>query len=454
MTRPIPAPEPPAGWGPGRRLVYALAMSVFALLYLPAFIRKGKHGAGLSERLGRLAPGDRERLGRASKVIWVHGVSVGEVTLAFRLGDEIRRREPATTLLYTVTTRTGRQVAERLRRPDDVVAYCPIDFDFAVRRFMDGWRLAAAVLMETEIWPVLIRRWAERGVPVTIANARISDKAYPGYSRVRGWIGPVLRQVGRICAQSLEMAERYRRLGATESSLRVTGNLKYDWAPPPPAEAVSARIARRDPGSSFILLAASTHQGEEQILFDIYTRIKAQYPYFQMVVAPRHPERLASVLKEAERARVECELLSGSGVSQGKVLLVDQMGVLGSLYPAAHVVFVGGSLVPVGGHNPIEPAYFGKPVLFGPCVANFREIAADFVKAGAAVSVPDAEGLEKEVLRLLSDPVERERMGARALEWVSSQRGALSRTVDQILSMDGAGSSGAPVGTGDKGRSR
>lgn len=319
---------------------------------------------------------------------------------------------------------------------------------------MHGWRATTAVLMETEIWPVLIDRLCRSGVSVLIANARISDKALPGYRRVRGWIGPVLRQVRRILAQSPEMAGRYAQLGAAEGSVLITGNLKYDWVPPAPCEVEGARIASYRSAASFVLLAASTHEGEEQILFDIYTRIKAQYPYFRMVIAPRHPERVAAVVKEAERMVGGCDLLSRPDTSQGKVLLVDKMGVLGSLYPAADVVFVGGSLVPVGGHNPIEPAYFGKPVLFGPWVANFREITADFVKAAAAVSVTDADGLEKEILRLLSDPAERARMGGRALELVQSQRGALARTVDQILSMDGAGSSGAPVGTGHKGRSR
>lgn len=444
MTRPIHEPERGGGWGWGRRCVYALAMGLFALLYLPTFIRKGKHGAGFSERLGRLDPRDRARLARASKIIWIHGVSVGEVTLAFRLGGEIRRRQPETLLLYTVTTRTGREVAERLRQEADVVAYSPIDFHFTVRRFMSGWRATTAVLMETEIWPALIHRLDRSGVPVLIANARISDKALPGYGRVRGWIGPVLRQVRRILAQSPEMAERYRRLGAAEGSVLVTGNLKYDWAPPAHSGAETARVAGYRSGPSFVLLAASTHEGEEQILFDIYTRIKAQYPYFRMIIAPRHPERLAAVIKDAERICGGYGLLSGPDASPEKVLLVDKMGVLGSLYPAADVVFVGGSLVPVGGHNPIEPAYFGKPVLFGPWIANFREITADFVKAAAAVRVTDADGLEKEILRLLSDPAERAGMGGRALELVRSQRGALARTVDQILSMDGAGSSERP----------
>lgn len=454
MTKLTPGPDETAGWGAGRRLIYVLAMSVYALICLPAFFRKGKHRTGLSERFGGLRPADRSRLARSPRVIWIHAVSVGEVTLAFRLGDEIGRRQPGTALLYTVTTRTGREVAERLRRPGDVVAYGPIDFEFAVRRFMAGWRSCAVVLMETEIWPVLIRRLDACGVPVTIANARISDKALPAYLRVRGWVGPVLRQVDRICAQSSEMAERYRRLGASEASIRVTGNLKYDWAPAPASEAESARMAEFRSDPSFVVLAASTHEGEEQILFDLYTRIKAQYPYFQLIIAPRHPERLASVIRQAERARGGYELFSRSGAVRGGILLVDQMGVLGRLYPAADVVFVGGSLVPVGGHNPIEPAYFGKPVLFGPHVANFKEIAADFVKAGAAVCVPDAEGLEAEFLRLLSDPAEGKRMGGRALEWVGSQRGALLRTADQILSMKGTGPAGTIVGTGHKGTSR
>ncbi|MCG3176231.1 MAG: 3-deoxy-D-manno-octulosonic acid transferase [Candidatus Omnitrophica bacterium] len=452
MTKPIPAPDrASAGWGTAARAVYAVAMALYVIVSLPTLVRKGKLSRGLRERLGRPDEALARALRDGRPTVWIHAVSVGEVALAFRLGEALGRLRPDLRRLYTVTTVTGREVAERSKKAGDLVCYCPVDLGGSVGRFLEGWRPHALVLLETEIWPELIRGVRRAGAPVCIVNARLSDKALPGYRKVRRWLAPVLAQVELICAQSQEMAARYIGIGARPGAVRVTGNLKYDWAPTDPGAEWSERMTAYRRSDAYLLLAASTHEGEEQILFEMYGRLKAQYPCFQMAVAPRHPERLSAVARVADRSCGGHTLFSERRPDPGRPLIVDRMGVLGALYPAADVVFVGGSLVPVGGHNPIEPASYGKAVLFGPSMVNFKTVAGDFLRAGAAIQVADAAELEREVLRLVQDPAARQEMGRRASDLVRAQKGALDRTVESILAF-GAGARAGVDQPLDKGR--
>lgn len=420
------------------KLLYRVLFFLFSIFYLPSFFLKGKHRDGFGERLGYVPDPVRKRL-TGKKVIWLHAVSVGEVLLALRFLEQFRGKDPEAVFLLTVTTHAAREVALRAKKERDEVLYFPADFRGAVRRFVGVLRPQIVVIFETEIWPCLLWELSSKGIPVFLVNARISDKAFGAYRKIRFFMSGLLNLMQGIGAQDERMRRRFIELGALPEKVIVTGNLKYEVNPAEETAEPWVRAVRESAGDKevFYFVAGSTHEGEEEILFRMLPSLLSQRPNLRMVVAPRHPGRFDSVLRKARvmgiGAQKISELLERRTDRSESTLILDKMGVLSGLYSMADLVFVGGSLVPVGGHNPAEPAHFGKPILFGPWMQNFKDMSEEFVRAGAGCRVSDAAELEIEILNLMKDAGRRNRIGSAARELVRRHQGSTEKNLCMIL---------------------
>lgn len=422
------------------KILYNIFFSVFALLYLPSFYFKGKSAAGLGSRLGRIPEETRAQL-EGKEILWVHAVSVGEVALAIRLLTDWRERFPGKKFVLTVTTVAGREVAQRQISPADILLWYPVDFAFSVRRFIGTLKPQAVVILETEIWPNLLWELSRKKIPVFIFNGRISDRAYPKYLRIRSFMRPILNLFSGIGVQDETMRRRFEALGAEPSRLAVTGNIKFDWQPPKAVseEAITVIRTHRQP-SHFLMLAVSTHAGEEEILFDLYKNKIKENPNFRLFIAPRHLSRISAIEAAAAKSGVEMKSVFSDpnnrydeGI-QCPVLIVDRMGVLPAFYEAADLVFVGGSLVPVGGHNPVEPAYYRKPILVGPYMQNFEEMTRAFLEAGAITQITRSADLAQVTQGFMSDPVKCSAAGEAAKSFVQREGGAILKNTQTFLS--------------------
>ncbi len=435
MTRRTRAPKNPMIF-----FIYDLLFCCFALAYLPFFFLKGKHRGGFGSRFGAVPQSVTASL-KGRSVVWIHAVSVGEIGLAVRLASVLKERcSPSLRVVFTTTTLAGREVAEKIKSPEDTVLYFPIDLTFCIRRFIRGISPKAVILLETEIWPNLIRELHRRRVPAFIVNGRISDKAIAKYRLVRFFMRHVFENLSGIGAQNEAMRARFLSVGAAADRVQVTGNMKFDWQPVQ-AQLSAAVLARKrlKTNGAFLLVAGSTHEGEEELFFNL-SRSVEKTAGLVCLVAPRHLERLSSVVSRAAKAGVSASLFSqGNGAAgPGSVFILDQMGILPSFYEIADVVFVGGSLVPVGGHNPVEPAYFGCPILFGPHMNNFADIKEEFKREQAAFEVQDAKALEEQVLRLMKEPALRKSAGEAAYRLVQKNQGAARRNIETFIQPLGA----------------
>lgn len=412
--------------------VLQLAWPWIAWKVAPA--RGRRHLAGLSERLGRCPP----RLGQRP-CIWIHGVSVGEIRAAAPLIDALERELPGYEVVLSTTTGTGQEVARR-GYPDRRVFYYPLDLSFSVRRCFDAIRPDLVVLVELEIWPNFLGEAWRRRVPVALVNGRISEKSYRGYRLVRRWLFDPIGKIGRFCVQDETYAERFRRLGIPARQIHITGSMKYDQLRVA-ADADGAAV-RRDMGvgeGEAVIIGGSTHPGEERALLLAYQRLRARLPGLRLVLVPRHTERtdevrrLITELGEQPVRRTE-RLRAGGGapLPPGAVLLVDTIGELGRLYAAADVVFVGGSLIPHGGQNMLEPALLGKPTAFGPSYENFIEPVERLLVAGGARLIAGEAELERALGELLERPEAARAMGERGRQALLAARGATARTVAVI----------------------
>ncbi len=422
-------------------LLYNILFFLFACVYLPMFALKGKFGKGFAARFGSVGPDLLEALA-GHRPVWVHAVSVGEVALAVSLVNRLRERLPGAKFLLTTTTNTGYAVAKKIKNEEDALTFFPVDFPWSVNAFLDSTDPSMLILLETEIWPNLLRGLSKRRVPVLIANGRISDRAFSRYLAVRFFLRRVFRKMEAISAQDERMRSRFIALGASPDQVSVNGNLKYDWEPSPAQEEAASGLKHALRSSSQkLLIAGSTHEGEEEIFFQTYAVLRRTFPQARLLIAPRHLERLPSIEKAAERAGLHpvrvstASYRSLTGAGEGDVWLLDQVGVLAPLYECAWLVFVGGSLVPVGGHNLAEPAYYSKPILFGPHVQNFLEMASEFKAGGGAIEVADAGELRREWEKALREPECLIAMGRASRELVRKHQGATQKNVEWILSM-------------------
>ena len=414
-------------------LLYSLLSAAALALAAPWLawqaLRHGKYRDRWWERLGRL-PAALAADGRPT--LWLHAVSVGEVLSAVPLATAFRRGHPEWRLLVSTTTATGQAMAAQRLAGLDGLFYFPLDFRWVVRRVLRHLRPSLIVIVETEIWPNLLRSARADGIGVALVNARISDRSFPRYRRVRRWLGPVLAQFDLLCAQSEDTAARLRALGAPADRVRVTGSLKFDVATPAARSVadITAHLEGRP-----VLLAASTLEGEDEILLETFDRLRRQRPDACLVLAPRHPERFDDVaaLAAATAWRVtRRSALASRATGTMDVLVLDTIGELAALCGAATVVFVGGSLVPAGGHNILEPARFGRPIVVGPSMSNFAEITRLFLEAGALVQVPDAAAARAEILALFDDAPRRDALGVAARGVLEQHRGAVDRTMQEV----------------------
>lgn len=428
------ARRPPGDIGqyPGKprehmRFLYTVAL--YAALPL-VLLRLWLRGAGNPAYRRRW----RERFGRFPHApppgaIWIHAVSVGEAIAAFPLVQRLRERHPERPLVFTTTTPTG---SERVVRQFGAAVhhgYLPYDLPGAVARFLDRTRPALAVILETELWPNMYAACAARGIPLVVANARLSARSAAGYRRLAALTRATLRRVTLVAAQTEEDAARFLALGAPADRVRVTGNLKFDLALPADLMERGAALRRAWGAPRPVWIAASTHEGEEEQILAAHAQARAQLPRLLLVLVPRHPERF-------DRVAALCAA-HGYGVvrrseqrpcdARTDVFLGDSMGELLLFYALADLAFVGGSLVPAGGHNPLEPAALARPVLHGPHMFNFAEIARRLREAGGSREVADAGALARAIGECLTQPALCRASGEQGRAFVTHNRGALER---------------------------
>lgn len=420
--------------------VYSLAIVLLALVLSPWFlyqaIRYRKYVGSLGQRMGVL-PVSFNLDGDES--IWIHAVSVGEALTARALIPELRDRYPDLKIFLSTTTMTGQQIARERLADVDAVFFFPFDLQPFVSRTLRLVRPRLFIMMETEIWPNLLRACRKSGVKTMVVNGRISSRSYPRYRLVRGFFRRVLDDVDRFCMQSEESARRIIDIGADPDRVLVTGSLKFESLESPAAAAGrgAGRVLRffRIPESRPVLLAASTMRGEETAALAAFAAVRRTHPSALLILAPRKPERFGEVesLARGEGLRVvrRTDLVVDSEPS-ADVVILDTIGELAHLFHVATAVFVGGSLVDHGGHNILEPAVHGKAIVFGPHMQNFAEIAATFLKEGAAIQVATAGGLTEAWVRLVKTPAECERLGAAARAILEANRGAKPQTLAAI----------------------
>jgi 3-deoxy-D-manno-octulosonic-acid transferase len=422
--------------------LYSAGLALLLLITLPYWLlqmlRHGKYRAGLKCRLG-VVPEPLKTAG-GKPTIWVHAVSVGEVVAMSAVIEGLRREFPERRVLVSTTTSTGQKLAVK-RFGADSVFYFPLDFAFAVRPYIEALRPELCVIAETELWPNFLRLAKQSGARVAVVNCRISDRSFPGYLRVRFWLPRVLANVGLFLTQTEEDRQRLVHLGVADARIRVTGNLKFDAAPPPtPAIVTSLRSAFGDGTADSavwpILVCGSTLEDEEAPLLAAFQNILATHPKAVMILAPRHPERfdqVAALVTKLGFRMMRRSLWSGEPLA-GSVLVLDSIGELAAIYSLATVAFVGGSLVPRGGHNIIEPALYGVAIVTGNHYENFREII-NFFRSRSAVRVVGLAELPLVFIELIENQSEREKLGRNALDALESQRGATEKTIEALIEL-------------------
>jgi 3-deoxy-D-manno-octulosonic-acid transferase len=435
LIRADPAP------GPGRTLLhglYDLVWVAFAVLGAPWLLWKSLVRPGFGGMvLGRLGRGLRAVPRRTRPRILVHGVSVGEVKAARALIEHLRERHPGFEVVLSTTTDTGLEVARQMA-PDLVRVRFPADLSPVVQRFLTAVDPALVILVELEVWPNFLRLCNRQGRPIVVVNGRITQASHDRYLFFR--LLPEFNRISLFCVQSEEYARRFAMLGVERERIVVTGNVKFDGLRTGAVQA-SEELRRfvhgAGPGGRAVLVAGSTHDPEELM---VARAARAADPALRLVLVPRHPHRAEGVAAGLVQAGFGVqrltELRAGAVPDPGLVLLVDTIGELEGLYALADLVYVGGSLVPHGGQNMLEPAVQGKACLFGPHVENFVQEAALLLESGAARQVPDARGLEDELRHLLADPSAREAMGRAGVQAVAAQRGATRLSLEALESLD------------------
>ncbi|HSF09172.1 MAG TPA: 3-deoxy-D-manno-octulosonic acid transferase [Nitrospirales bacterium] len=433
------------------QLMYYVMYNVLLVLAFPIVIglllTKKRSQRGLWCRLGAV-PVELRNLQKP--VIWIHAVSLGEVATIVPLLQAMKERYPQWPLVVSTVTETGREVV--IKRLDGVAVHCyaPVDVWWAVNRYIRILQPRLFILVESEFWPNLLKNLQRHRVPICLVNGRISSRSFARYCWVRGMMKQVLSCLDLALMQSEHDAERIGRLGAVPNAIHVTGNMKFDQGLEQGQSAdapVSFRALFTCQAAELLIVAGSTHPQEEECLLDAYRQVIAQHPQAVLVMAPRHIERVAKLEQVIQQYGFPCVRRSRLGqnigdraVSRGpRVIVLDTRGELAFVYREAWVTFVGGTLVPVGGHNLLEPAQWGRPVLFGPHVDHCRDIAGQLLGAGGGLQIQNQEDLASQLLRLIAHPSAVEEMGQRALEMVRTHRGVVTRNlqwINQLLDKD------------------
>lgn len=416
--------------------LYSLLLAVGLVAGLPFWlfqaIRHRKYTHGLGERFGRVPV--RLQKSPRDPAIWIHAVSVGEVLAISKLVEQLHCALSQYRIVVSTTTDTGQKLA-RAKFGEENVFYFPLDFSFCMQRYLKAFNPDLVILAETEFWPNFLRLSRRHGASIAVVNARISDRSFPGYRRWRWLFSRVLQNVDLLVAQTEEDKRRLIEIGAAAERVQVSGNLKFDIAPAAVSEIVSRlRENFRRSNSTPIFVAGSTVESEEEgLLLSAFHNVLTNHPNAVMVLAPRHPDRFDEVAALLREFGVPCwrRTLWKKEPICGGVFLLDSIGELGSIYSLADVAFVGGSLVPRGGHNIIEPAQYGVPIIVGNHTDNFRDIVALFQSRDAVKVVGPAE-LPLVLIELLASPAQRAELGRRAQETLQSQMGATQRTVSAL----------------------
>ena len=433
-------------------VMYSFLLGIVLVLGAPYWLVRmmtsGRYRAGLAGRLGQV-PADVLEAGETAardgkRLVWVHAVSVGEVLAATALVAAMR--EAGLVVAVSTTTQAGQVLAKR-RLVGCAVFYMPLDFGVLVRRYLQTLRPKLVVTMESELWPNVIRECERAGVPLAVVNARVSDRSFPRYMGLKGVWGPLLREVSLFLAQSTETAERLRAMGVAAKRVRVSGNLKFDVRASE-ATAMTRRVRQWIAGlDARLVVAGSTLAGEEDALLEVWQEVqRGGSPHASMLlIAPRHTDRFVEVFGLIERqgfVPVRCSSLPEFGaetfLSGNVVFLLDTIGDLASMYSVGTVAFVGGSVVAKGGHNPLEPAQFGVPVVMGQSYENFKEIVGAMRDADA-IRIVGRESLAGALVELMTDTAIAKAMGERGRSVFEAQAGATGRTMDALLELMAVG---------------
>lgn len=406
-------------------LILLLSLLLLSPIILFKLIFDKRYRTGLLERLGFIPDSISDPF-KGQRPIWFHAASVGEVIASQKLLEGIRERFPDRKLLVSTFTPTGNKAAKEKLKAEGVI-FLPLDLPWIVRKVLKKINPSVIILMETELWPNLIKSAGDMGIPVALVNGRISDKSYGKYWFISPLLKRVFDNINAFLMQSDSDAERIITLGAEPSRVSVTGNIKFD------VTVSDADIPFMDNWEGPVFIAGSTHKGEDAPVIDIYKELHDKYPDLKLILAPRHPERTGEVeeilaekgLRYVKRSQVK-EMI------EGPVLLLDTLGELASFYKYGNIVFMGGSIVPVGGHNLLEPALYGRPVLFGPHTENFRDAARILTESDGGVEVKDAGELMIWTDRLLSDKRLCNSMGDKARQAVLKNRGATGMTLEAL----------------------
>jgi 3-deoxy-D-manno-octulosonic-acid transferase len=429
--------------------IYNILINIVFVIAFPYLILKaalGKHG--IKERMGRLPLGKTDKLA-GSRVIWFHAASVGEVKVLSTIIPQVKRQHPEYKLVVSTMTKTGKREAERILHQVELVFFVSADLKRFVRRTLKRIRPVALILVETEIWPNLIREAKRQGSVVALINGRISEKSQRRYLLVKSLIKQVLSHVDLLCMQSEEYKDRMIRLGTSHDRIQVTGNMKFDrlllTSESPDTKEMRRQMFIGD--NRLVLIGGSTRQGEEEILVSVFKKLKEEYRNLIIILAPRHLDRLKQVenilthhgisyIRKSQLAAISAKSHpeANSPLHDHPVILLDTMGELSKLYSIADVAFVGGSLVPVGGHNLLEPAIHGIPVLFGPHVEHFKEEAGILIDSGGGIKVENPEELHLNLSQLLADEKRRTSIGEKAKEAIRGRTGVTQKTTDLIFS--------------------
>ncbi|MGR9051015.1 MAG: lipid IV(A) 3-deoxy-D-manno-octulosonic acid transferase [Gammaproteobacteria bacterium] len=368
--------------------------------------------------------------------VWFHAVSVGEAEALLPLVRRIRQRSPGAKILITTTTPTGSARIKKALADTIQHVYLPYDLPYIVDRFLDRFKPKLAVVMETELWPNLFKACAGRAIPLYIVNARLSEKSLRGYRKIPFLVRPTLSCITLILAQSQMDANRFLEIGANSSQVLMTGNIKFDIELEPSVTEQATNFRVELFPNRFVWIIASTHQGEEDIFLKIYRTLKGDIPDLLLLIVPRHPERFGEVEEICRRHGFEV-VTRTSGLScpvSTDVFILNKMGELKTFYAASDLAFVGGSMVPVGGHNILEPAALGVPILFGPYMDNFKDIERKVLVSHAAIQCPDEQAIIGAVRRLWANPNERHILAKNALSFIEFNRGVLDRILDTLSS--------------------
>jgi 3-deoxy-D-manno-octulosonic-acid transferase len=426
-------------------LLYSVATVVAVIVLAPYFlyqaVRHKKYLGGLRQRFGYLPVSVNVD---AEDSIWVHAVSVGEVLAARPLVAELRRRYPLMRVYLSTTTMSGQQLARRAESEVDGVFYFPFDWMFTLRRTLRVVNPKLFVMVDTEIWPNLLRECRKRGIRTVLVNGRVSSRSFGRYRLVRPFFRRVLQDIDRFCVQGDEAAGRLIELGAERSRIVVTGSLKFDALEPAAIPGRGRervlRFFRVSPNRPVLVAGSTMRDEEDEAVIRAFNRLRstAAGTNALLVIAARHRERFAEVERLCRHeglSTIRRSLLPIDSEPRVDAVIVDTIGELPHLYQIATAVFIGGSLVPTGGHNLLEPAVHGKAIVFGPHMENFREIAETFLANDAAVQVQNARELEATMVSLMGDPVRRARLGAAARALVQANRGAKDRTLAVIAQL-------------------